>query len=29
LDAGLLEELPNEFAAFGPVVVKGVERATM
>jgi hypothetical protein len=29
LDAGLLEELPNEFAAFGAVVVQGVERGTM
>ena len=29
LDPGLLEELPNKFAALGPVVLQGVERATM
>jgi len=29
VDAGLLEELPNEFAAFGAVVIEGVERVTM
>jgi hypothetical protein len=29
LDACLLEELPNEFAAFGAVVVEGAERAIM
>ena len=26
LDAGLLEELPNEFAAFVAVVIQGAER---
>jgi hypothetical protein len=29
LDADGLEELSNEFAAFGAVVVEGVERAIM
>jgi hypothetical protein len=29
LDAGLLEELPNEFAAFGTMVIQGAERAIM
>lgn len=29
LDAGLLEELPNEFAAFGAVVVEGLSCVTM
>jgi hypothetical protein len=29
VDAGLVEELPNEFGAFGAVVVEGAKRATM
>jgi hypothetical protein len=29
LDAGLFEELPNEFATFGAVVIQGVERVNM
>jgi hypothetical protein len=29
LDASLLEELPDEFAPFGAVVVEGDERAIM
>jgi hypothetical protein len=29
VDPGLLEELPNKFAALGAVVIQGVECATM
>ena len=29
LDADLLEELPNEFAAFGAVVIQGLSCVTM
>jgi hypothetical protein len=29
LDADLLQELPNKFAAFGPVVIQGPGRVTM
>jgi len=29
VDSGLVEELPNEFAALGAVVVEGVERVIM
>ena len=29
LDTGLFEELPNEFAAFGAVVIQGAERVIM
>jgi hypothetical protein len=29
LDTGLFEELPNEFAAFGAVIIEGAKRAIM
>lgn len=29
VDSGLVEELPNEFAAFGSVVIQGPQRVTM